>query len=244
MNIQDLKEKSINVTNETITYSPVYSKELTIDMSEIGAHYIGCYAVNNATINNSTICFVTGDSEVFVCPYTREARRVLEEEGYVLNYFYVPFSCGEIPKNEAERWQALREEATKIAFNEFASECIRYCNRHGVHAISDESLSSCLRIPREGITVKKLFKKRQIFPLIDTTSLTQDVVELLGKYSISSGVCCFVYIDSSTYVVPGYWMIDELRKAGFKRGDFYVPLSGGETIVDPSFAAHWESIKR
>ena len=99
MNIQDLKEKSINVTNETITYSPVYSKELTIDMSEIGAHYIGCYAVNNATINNSTICFVTGDSEVFVCPYTREARRVLEEEGYVLNYFYVPFSCGEIPKN-------------------------------------------------------------------------------------------------------------------------------------------------
>ena len=47
-----------------------------------------------------------------------------------------------------------------------------------------------------------------------------------------------------TYLARGYKIISDLTAAGYKESSFFVPLSNGETITDPSLAAQWESLKR
>lgn len=61
---------------------------------------------------------------------------------------------------------------------------------------------------------------------------------------MNNGKVIFVYIDGKTYVTKGYKIIDELREAGYKEGELFVPFSNGEAIVDPFLKKKWDDIKK
>ncbi len=58
------------------------------------------------------------------------------------------------------------------------------------------------------------------------------------------GNVVFVHYDGHTYVTKGYWILDELRRAGYKESDLDVPFNNGERIIDPYLAAQWERISK
>ena len=109
--MKELMRNSINVSGRTeVCWPQLGYKEETIDMSDVGSKFNGCYAMNN-----STICFVV-DHEVFVTPYTYEAMITIEEAGLVKKDFYVPFSNWDYPKNRWDEWQRLRKLATESCY--------------------------------------------------------------------------------------------------------------------------------
>lgn len=236
--MKNLKKNSICVSGATVTvYWPQYGgKEETIDMGNIGSKFNGTYCTNN-----STICFVH-DHEVFVTPYTREAMATIENAGLVEKYFYVPFSNGDCPKNERAKWLHLRDLATESYYRDYEVDSARWCDEHGIGELSKETMDHCFKMPRGGVPVKHLCVADTCYPACNEFFVDCTVVDRLGCYCTNNGKVVFVYHDGHTYVAKGYWILDELRHAGYKESGLPVPFSNGEQITDYYLATKWEQI--
>ncbi len=237
--MKNLQENSIRIPGAILVCWPQYGgKEETINMTDIGSKFNGAYCVNN-----STICFVI-DHEVFVTPYTREAMAAISNSGLVEKYFYVPFSSGDYPKYEKAKWQRLRELASESYYRDYESDSAKWCDDHGIGKLSEETMEHCFKIPRTGVPVKHLYFKNTHYPACNEHCVDCTVINKLGLYCTNNGKVVFVYRDGHTYVTKGYWILDELRRAGYRESGLFVPFSNGEHITDSYLAAQWEKISR
>lgn len=232
------KEGSVRVfTGMTVAF-PQFSKEDTLDISKLAPKFNGCYATNN-----STVCFVY-ENEVFVTPYTRAALITLNSEGLRKDCFYVPFSNGDYPQSEQLKWYSLRRIATMCQADDFAEDCVAYCDSHHIGTISDDTLKNCFEIPSAGVKVKHLNFENFYYPIIKSGIFDCTTGDLLGKYCTNNGRVVFVYRDGKTYVAKGYKILSELREAGYRESGLFVPFSNGEQIVDSSLRSKWESLSK
>ncbi len=233
--MDSLKERSVRVYPGTIAVNPVFETEEELELSEHVLKFNGCYATNN-----STVCYVI-DNKIYATPYTRTKTRSLRSAGFRQDYFYVPFSNGEYPKNERTKWETLREEAHQSYEEDFAEDCVTYCDQHNIGTISEKSLQNCFEIPYTGIKVRRYNFDDCYYPIVDNYSLFTARREM-GHFNNNNGKVIIVYRNGKTYLAKGYKILIELRAAGFTQADYFVPLSNGERIQDPVLKARWESL--
>lgn len=236
--MKNLKENSIQIHNTITVVHPIQDEETTLDMSDVRSKFNGAYCTNN-----STICFVTDDM-VFVTPYTRTAMATILKAGLRHEYFYVPFNNGDYPKFEKSKWLRLRKLAHESYDRDYEVDSAEWCDKHGVGQLSDETLSKCFRMPREGVPVEHPYFKDVHYPACNETCVDCTVVDRLGRYCTNNGRVVFIYRDGHTYVAKGYGIVHELRAVGFREDGLFVPFSNGERITNPSMAAQWDRIPK
>ena len=237
--MKELKENSIRIPGVIVVCWPQYDdEEETVDMTDTGSKFDGCYAVNN-----STICFVI-NHEVFVTPYTRESISSIQNAGLVRRSFYVPFSNGDYPKYKKTEWQRLLNWATRSYECDYEESCANWCDKHAIGVLGAEVLNNCLRIPRSGVPVKHQFFENTYYPACNESCLDCVAVDKLGCYCTNNGKVVFIYRDGHTYVTKGYWILEFLRQAGYKERGLFVPFSNGEQITDFSLALEWAQISK
>ena len=237
-NLQELKDRSIHFKGTIKVTWPQYGdKKEDLEMSDIESKFNGAFCTNN-----STICFV--DNEIFVTPYTRDAMRILEAAGFKRRSFYVPFSNWDYPELEREKWVRLLDQAREDQYVDYETDCMSYSLHAHIGELSKETMSRCFRIPREGVPVKHLYYEDKIFPICNEWWFDAETTEKIGRYCTNNGKVVFVYRDGHTYVAKGYWILDELRSAGYRESGLFVPFSNGEQITDRELAAKWDLIPR
>ena len=237
-NIEQLKKESILVQDGMVTYYPQYKKEEILYVSDIAAKFNGRYAANN-----STLAYVMGYN-VYVTPYTREAVHILVSEGFKRACFFVPFSNWDYPKDKWSTWYMLRAKAQEAHHVEFIADCIDFSDRHFILELPEEVIGNCLQIPMNGIAVKHPNYETTIYPAIRSDCLDCIAIEQIGKFCKNNGRVTFVYRDGSTYVTKGYRIVADLQKAGYTEAPLFVPLSNGETIIDPVLRERWDAIHK
>ena len=236
--MDSLKEEAVRVYTGMIVIYPRLLKEEALDISELSPKFNGCYAMNN-----STVCFVVSENEIFVTPYTRTAMSTLHSAGFCEKCFYVPFSNWDYPKYEQAKWNALRENARQSYKADFVSDCEAYCDERHIGAISDETLANCFEMPENGVRVERFFFEDRYFPIMNQSCLDCRC-DNLGHFCFNNGRVVFVYRNGKTYVTKGYKILNELRAAGYTEAGLFVPFSNGEEIKDYALRVRWESIKK
>lgn len=235
--MEELKKEAVRVYSGMIAVFPQLSKEEVLDL-KLAPKFNGCYATNN-----STVVFVTAEGEVFVTPCTRITIESLRYEGFRKNYFFVPFSNGDYPKEDREKWSALCKNAKQIYEEEFSADCAYYCDNHNIGTISKETLQNCFKIPSNGVKVKHGNFEDYYYPIMnvcfDCTS-----ADNIGRYCTNNGKVVFTYRDGGTYVTKGYKILEELRAAGYREAGLFVPFSNGEQILDSDLKERWNSITK
>ena len=233
------KEGAIRVYTGMTVVWPQFGSVESLNVSELAPKFNGRYATNN-----STACFVTEEGEVYAMPYTRSAMSTLRAAGFCDDYFYVPFSNGDYPQAEAQKWNHLRERARQSYRDDFVSDCKEYCDKHYIGSLSDETLANCFAIPVTGVPVKHLYYEETVYPATNSTCLDCTVVDRLGTFCTNNGRVVFIYRDGTTYVTKGYWILSELRAAGYREAGIFVPFSNGEVIQDPYLKSQWDAIHK
>lgn len=231
------KEGSVRVYPGMIAVWPQFKQEEPLNLMELAPKFNGRYATNN-----STACFVH-DGEIFVTPYTREVIATLRCSGFISDYFYVPFSNGDYPKQEEYKWNLLKQQAEVAHEQEFTDDYFAFCDKHGFGSISDETLANCFEMPATGVAVKHLYFEETYYPAI-SRCLDCVAVDRIGRFCTNNGRVVFVYRNGKTYVAKGYKILSELRSAGYKESGLFVPFSNGEVIQDASLRARWDAISK
>ena len=237
-NISDVEKMAIKAINGMLVVWPQSNTIEGLEIAGMVPTFNGCYAVNNATV-----CFVNND-KVFVIPYMKEVMEILQANGFAEKHFYVPFSNWDYPKFEQKEWEDLQNEAKEAWRNAFVDDCKEYCASKGIKAISEATLAKCFKMPENGVEVEHIYFKTTYYPVITSTVLDCVAIDKLGTYTMNNGKVVFVYIDGKTYVAKGYKIVNELREAGYKEGELFVPFSNGEAIVDPFLQKKWDDIQK
>ena len=101
--LAELKENAIIVTDGMETYFPQFSKKETLKLSGLNpdSHKLA-YAYNNGVV-----AFVDNEGNLYVIPDIKGTQKVLSENGYSKEYFYVPFSNWDYPVAAKEVWEWL-----------------------------------------------------------------------------------------------------------------------------------------
>ncbi len=199
------------------------------------AEHKGRFAMNNAKI-----CFV--DDAIYVAPYTRMAMRALRNAGFREDYFYVPFSNGDSPK-DSFRWSQVIEEARKQNIADFEKDAAIAVAEKGVKILPAATLDTCFKMPEYGVEVIMHGDHDWIYPQIEKTFLSGSDAKKLGTYTSNNGVTIFVASDGNTYVAPS-WIRDTLRDAGYRETyDMFVPFSNAERICDSTLDKRWREVQ-
>ena len=240
--MEEMKRRSIKLYDGMKVVCPQLSeREETIDLaslSDLIPKFNGCYATNN-----STVCFIS-DGEIWVTPSTLMVIRSLSEAGFTERYFYVPFSNGDYPKAEQEKWYNLMKIANHLHKREFEDVCEAFCDKHGIGSLGDDIIKNCFEMPAEGVMVKHHSFDDCYYPILNSDCLDCMAVDKIGKFCCNNGIVVFVYRNGKTYVKKGYKIVKKLEEAGYKKTGIFVPFSNGEQILDPFQEYLWESIKK
>lgn len=237
--LENLIKDSVKVYDGMIAVWPQYGKEETVNFD--------CATFNGDSkvccSNNGTLAFGF-DGNLYVTPSTRKAWRILEEEGFVEKYFYVPFSNGDYPVKEQWTWDNLKAKAETTRYEEFLDDCAKYCDKQGVGKVDESILSNALEIPHKGIRIRHLGYESRVYPVINSILLDSYSAEKLGAYCCNNGRVVFITREAKTFVTKGYKILNSLREAGYKETSIFVPFSNGEEILDSEYASKWASIKK
>ena len=97
-------------------------------------------------------------------------------------------------------------------------------------------------MPRGGIPVESGGIYSTYYPALNEACIDIVVIDRLGSYSYNAGRVAFIYRDGHTYISKDPSIIDTLEKAGYRRDNFLVPLSGSEKITDVYLRQIWDNI--
>ena len=78
-----------------------------IDISDIVRRNNKRYAVNNSVI---AFCY---RQVMYVIPFMRGVTDLLQKKGFSRSDFFVPFSCGEVPRYKMGQWNELLKAAKR-----------------------------------------------------------------------------------------------------------------------------------
>ena len=233
-----IQRGSVLVRDGDIVVKPQFCTRDRLELSKLVPKFNGCYAVNN-----STVAFVF-ENQIYVTPETGKVRETLNQAGFRMDCFAVPFSNWDYPLKDKEKWEELRRKAREAQEDEFAVECTTYSKELGIGEISKQSLKNCFEIPTSGVWVNFLTYSIQYMPVISAFMLDMMPFEKIGKYCTNNGKVVFVYQNGKTYVAKGYKILDELKAAGYKETSICVPFSRGEVIQDPALRERWENLTK
>ena len=182
------------------------------------------------------------DGEIYAAPYTRSLVQLLDQTGFRNGSFYVPFSNGEHPYNRRAEWESLLLSAGVATLKDFEEDAKAWCDEHHIGSIDEHLLGSCLKVPHGGIPVEDGGVYSTYYPRLNETCVDIVAISSLGSYSYNAGRVAFVYRDGHTYLSKDPAIMDILEKAGYRRDDFLVPLSGSEKITDAYLGYLWNNI--
>lgn len=231
-----LKKMGFLVTRYPLVSASEKELPYQLNLTHLAEHREGEYS-----LNNSTLCWVI-DGEIYAAPYTRKVAQLLDQAGFRNGSFYVPFSNGEHPYNRRTEWESLLLSANIAALKDFEEDSKAWCDEHHIGSIDDRLLESCLKIPRGGIPVEDSGSYSTYYPFLNETCVDIVAISSLGSYSYNAGRVSFIYRDGHTYLSKDPSIMDILEKAGYRRDDFLVPLSGSEKITDAYLKYLWDNI--
>ena len=234
--METLKKMGFLVTRYPLIKAERGGLPYQLNLTHLAEHREGEYSVNNGTV-----CWVM-DSEIYAAPCTSELFNSLKQAGFKNGYFYVPFSNGDLPYHRTNEWQELCNEATRLAREQFEKDAEVWCDEHHIGSIGERLLESCLKVPRGGIPVESSGVYSTYYPRLNETCVDIVAINCLGSYSYNAGRVAFVYRDGHTYLSKDPTIMDILEKAGYRRDDFLVPLSGSEKITDAYLRYLWDNI--
>lgn len=233
---ESLKEIGFLVTKYPLIKAEREGLPYQLNLTHLAEHREGEYSVNNGTV-----CWVM-DGEIYAAPYTSELLGNLREAGFGNGYFYVPFSNGDLPYHRTSEWQELCAEANRLTRKQFEKDSESWCNEHHIGSIDENLLGSCLKVPHGGIPVEDGGVYSTYYPRLNETCIDIVAINCLGSYSYNAGRVVFVYRDGHTYLSKDPAIMDILEKAGYRKQDFLVPLSGPEKITDSYLRYLWDNI--
>ena len=102
--MKNLKERALVVTDGMETFFPQFSSKETLKVSGLSVKPL------TYSYNNSVIAFVDEEGIMRVIPDLKGTQKLLVENGYIREYFYVPFSNWDYPVAYKEQWEALWKE--------------------------------------------------------------------------------------------------------------------------------------
>lgn len=237
---EDLMENAVRVYDGMSVVYPRTGEQKPLSISEIVPKFNGCFAVNN-----STVCFVTTDGNVYVTPWTTGITNKLCDAKFQEKVFYVPFSNGDYPFYEKEKWERLYRNAKEYNFQNQAIKimeaCEKYCKRNNVRKLNKEDYENCMEIYSSGIEVHSHGYTDCYYPInVDV----ENVQNTIGHYNINNGVIIFVNDEGRTFLSKGKKFLQKLVSNGYQKANFFVPLSNWEEISNPILHGKWESIKK
>ncbi len=161
---------------------------------------------------------------------------VLESKGFKYKKMPVNFSEGEYPKDARLFWhERLRVTKSKM-LGFFQKECMKFCERNGIRAISDDYLKKCYEIPVEGI---KCISIRQdpftYYPPAHWARMPLDmhIKWRLKAYDVHNGIVTFVTNDGRQMIASmETGILSDLEDSGREHEPRFVPLSNGESVSD------------
>ena len=221
-----LKKMGFLVTRYPLVSASEKELPYQLNLTHLAEHREGEYS-----LNNSTLCWVM-DGEIYAAPYTRSLIQLLDQAGFRNGSFYVPFSNGEHPYNRRAEWESLLLSAGVATLKDFEEDAKAWCDEHHIGSIDEHLLGSCLKVPHGGIPVEDGGVSSTYYPRLNETCVDIVAISSLGSYSYNAGRVAFVYRDGHTYLSKDPTIMDILEKAGYRRDDFLVPLSGSEKITD------------
>ena len=233
---ESLKQMGFLVTKYPLIKAEREGLPYQLNLTHLAEHREGEYA-----INNGILCWIM-DGEIYAAPYTRKLALLLEQAGFRNGSFYVPFSNGEHPYNRKTEWESLLLTANVAVLKDFEEDAKVWCDEHKIGSIDENLLESCLRIPRGGIPVESSGLYSTYYPRLNETCVDIVAINSLGRYSYNAGRVAFVYRDGHTYLSKDPSIMGVLEKAGYRRDDFLVPLSGSEKITDAYLRYLWDNI--
>ena len=233
---EGLKQMGFLVTRYPLIKAEREGLPYQLNLTHLAEHREGEYSVNNGTV-----CWVM-DNEIYAAPCTSELFGRLKEAGFRNGYFYVPFSNGDMPYHRTSEWQELCNEATRLARKQFERDSEVWCDEHHIGSIDEHLLESCLKVPHGGIPVEDGGVYSTYYPRLNETCLDLVAISCLGSYSYNAGRVAFIYRDGHTYLSKNPSVMDVLEEAGYRRGNFLVPLSGSEKITDAYLGHLWNNI--
>lgn len=234
--MEALKKMGFLVTRYPLVSASEKELPYQLNLTHLAEHREGEYSVNNGTV-----CWVM-DGEIYAAPYTRSLVQLLDQAGFRNGSFYVPFSNGEHPYNRRTEWESLLLSAGVATLKDFEEDAKVWCDEHKIGSIDENLLGSCLRIPRGGIPVEDCGVYSIYYPRLNESCVDIIAISSLGSYSYNAGRVVFVYRDGHTYLSKDPSIMDILEKAGYRRDDFPVPLSGSEKITDAYLRYLWDNI--
>lgn len=231
-----LKKMGFLVTRYPLVSASEKELPYQLNLTHLAEHREGEYS-----LNNSTLCWVM-DGEIYAAPYTRSLVQLLDQAGFRNGSFYVPFSNGEHPYNRRAEWESLLLSAGVATLKDFEEDAKAWCDEHKIGSIDENLLESCLRVPHGGIPVEDCGVYSIYYPRLNETCVDIVAISSLGSYSYNAGRVAFVYRDGHTYLSKDPAIMNALEKAGYRRDDFLVPLSGPEKITDSYLRYLWDNI--
>lgn len=234
--METLKTMGFLVTRYPLVSAPGKKQPYQLNLTHLAEHREGEYAVNNGMV-----CWVM-NGEIYAAPCTRKLIQLLSQAEFRNESFYVPFSNGEHPYHQATKWQSLHVSADVATLKDFEEDAKAWCDERRIGSIDENLLDSCLRVPRGGIPVESGGIYSTYYPLLNEACIDIVAIDRLGSYSYNAGRVAFIYRDGHTYLSKDPSIMDTLEKAGYRRDNFLVPLSGSEKITDAYLRQIWDNI--
>ena len=101
--LEFLKEKAVIVEDGMQTHFPQFGTTETLQISKLTLE------PKTYAYNNGTIAFVDENKTFRVIPNFKDTQKVLIQNGYRKDHFYVPFSNWDYPIAHKEYWESLKE---------------------------------------------------------------------------------------------------------------------------------------
>lgn len=229
-----LKQKAYPVYNWTGIVQP-NGEVNDIDVISILEKYKGRYSVVNGIV-----AFCHGG--LYVIPQTKSVDTCLAnflKEGH----FPVPFSNGDEPFTNLEKWYSLLEWARRERDGEFSEMCLRYNSGNKISELSHELMQNSIEIPETGLWVlHKDNKKSCYYPYVHKNN--SDSYYYLGKFNEEGRVILFIK-DGKTYITKySKRALNSLYHAGYETCNLVVPLAkDGDELTDPLLKAKWKALR-
>ena len=213
-----------------------------------GRDFVDCFSIDEYRshphtycVEDETIVFVDCSTNVFVTPYTRKAVNILNGNGFSKANYFVPFQGKDFPTDYEYFWKNLQMQAVLQRDEEFYEDCRRYSSLHGIGELNEEELLDCIRVPIEGILIKRQIWYIKLYPMILDLDTCKNFI---GNFEWRNGICYFIHFDGKTYVTTSKKIGCRLKKIGYVKGNVLYKLRKYEKTYKEIFQNRWEILSK
>lgn len=193
---------------------------------------------------NGILAFVTWHGDYYITPYAAQVKEELEKDGYTRDeQINVPMGLPNMNRSGYvwSRYYELVEAYYKNkAFKDSQERLKAIAESRGLSALPEEISNIAMEIPADGLVVISADGTKKLVAPIRY----DEFGDRMGLYYDNNDIILFPDTVGKTYVSPFHNEVSEiLKKAGYKKGLGFVPLSNGEQIIEPPvFGIAWNEL--